>query len=182
MQTPEQILEQLKRWVAAMGHHNQGDVFIEELCFVDKGRRADLVHANGRLTAFEIKSSADTLARWEGQQQDYLSCFDEVWLACHTRHLVKAIANTAPVVGIILVDDYAGMAVARTARPNKSLDAFRLTGFLWRSELERLAKEYEVPISRKDLLREVRRKVSDALDLNVIRGEVLRVLKNRYSD
>jgi len=66
MLNPTEIRPILKQWVAKAMSHEESDVFIEELCFIDKARRADLVHANGKLTAFEIKSHADTLARWEG--------------------------------------------------------------------------------------------------------------------
>lgn len=160
--------------------HEGSDVFIEELCFIDKARRADLVHANGKLTAFEIKSHADTLARWEGQQEAYMACFDEVWLCCHSKHLVKALESCLPHVGVLVVDDYSGMAMIRKAKPNKFQDKFHLTGFLWRNELDELACQHGLTTKSRDLIKEVRRQLSDALPIGEIRSHVLACLKQRY--
>lgn len=78
MMTPNEINALLRQWIARSLPHGDGDALIDELCFVDKARRADVVHANGKLSAFEIISHADTLQRWTGHQDAYLSCFDEV--------------------------------------------------------------------------------------------------------
>ncbi|WP_176517964.1 sce7726 family protein [Pseudomonas faucium] len=181
MLNPDEIRPLLKQWVTKVMSHEPGDVFIEELCFIDKARRADLVHANGRLTAFEIKSHADTLLRWAGQQDAYLACFDEVWLCCHSRHLVKALEVSAANVGILVVDDFSGMAMVRKAKANRKQEKFHLTGFLWRDELDRLARAHGVQVKSRDLIKTVRQAVSDALSLEQIREFVLSILKRRYS-
>ncbi|ENM1144040.1 sce7726 family protein [Pseudomonas aeruginosa] len=160
--------------------HDVRDVFIDELCFIDKTRRADVVHANGKLSAFEIKSSADNLARWEGQQEAYLKCFDEVWLCCHSKHLQKSFDLTDRNVGLIVVDDYASVAAIRHPRQNKKVDPFHLTGFLWREDIDSLAKEYGVEIRKSALIKEARQIVSDALNIDIIKSYVLAVLKERY--
>lgn len=180
MLNPTEIRPILKQWIAKAMSHEEGDVFIEELCFIDKARRADLVHANGKLTAFEIKSHADTLVRWGGQQEAYMACFDEVWLCCHSKHLVKALESSFPHVGVLVVDDFSGMAMIRKAKPNKLQDKFHLTGFLWRSELDVLASQNGVPTKSRDLIKEVRRQLSDALPMSMIRSHVLASLKKRY--
>ena len=181
MLNPTEIRPLLKQWITKVMPHDAQDVFIEELCFIDKARRADLVHANGKLSAFEIKSHADTLSRWRGQEEAYLACFDEVWLCCHSKHLIKALEVSIPTVGILVVDDYSGMAMVRSAKSNRSQDKFHLTGFLWRDELDSLAKSSGVNVRGKDLIKDVRHKVSDALPLVEIRACVLRALKSRYS-
>ena len=181
MLNPDEIRPLLKQWIRNVMPHEPGDVFIEELCFIDKARRADLVHANGKLSAFEIKSHADTLTRWAGQQEAYLACFDEVWLCCHSRHLVKALELSAANVGILIVDDFSGMALVRRAGQNKRQDKFHLTGFLWREELDNLARAHGIGIKSKDLIKTVRRMVSDALTVSDIRSCVLSVLKRRYA-
>jgi hypothetical protein len=181
MLNPDEIRPLLKQWVTKVMPHESDDVFIEELCFVDKTRRADLVHANGKLSAFEIKSQADTLIRWAGQQEAYLACFDEVWLCCHSRHLVKALEISASNVGILVFDDFSGMAMVRKAKSNKRQEKFHLTGFLWREDLDKLARDHGITVRSKDLIKTVRRLVSDALPLEVIRAFVLSVLKRRYA-
>lgn len=180
MLNPNEIRPILKHWITKVMPHEDSDVFIEELCFIDKARRADLVHANGKLTAFEIKSHADTLTRWEGQQEAYLACFDEVWLCCHSKHLIKALESSLPHIGLLVVDDFSGLAMIRRAKPNKYQSKFHLTGFLWRDELDELALEHGVAIKSRDLIKEVRHKISDALQLPAIRTHVLTCLKRRY--
>jgi hypothetical protein len=72
------------------------------------------------------------------------------------------------------------MAMIRKAKPNKFQDKFHLTGFLWRNELDALAKKYGVATKARDLIKEVRRQISDALPINEIRSHVLACLKQRY--
>lgn len=181
MLNPDEIRPLLKQWVTKVMPHEPGDVFIEELCFIDKARRADLVHANGKLSAFEIKSHADTLMRWAGQQDAYLACFDEVWLCCHSRHVAKALELSISNVGILVVDDFSGMAMLRKAKANKKQEKFHLTGFLWRDDLDRLARMHGIGVKSRDLIKTVRQAVADALSLDEIRSFVLAVLKQRYA-
>jgi hypothetical protein len=51
---------------------------------------------------------------------------------------------------------------------------------LWRSELDALANQHGVPTKSRDLIKEVRRQLSDALPMDVIRSHVLVSLKQRY--
>lgn len=182
MHNPEHIRELLKTWVAKTMPHAEDDVFIGELCFVNKARRADLVHANGQLTAFEIKSAADSLSRWEGQQDAYLSCFDQVWLCCHSKHIEKAFGITHRSVGILVIDDLGSIAVIRKAAPNKFGDKFILTGLLWRTELDEICKEFQLQTKSTMKIKEVRLEVAEALEWELIRDKVLSRLKVRYSE
>ncbi|WP_148050418.1 sce7726 family protein [Pseudomonas brassicacearum] len=181
MHTPDHIRELLKTWVAKTMPHAEDDVFIGELCFINKARRADLVHANGQLTAFEIKSASDSLSRWEGQQEAYLTCFDQVWLCCHSKHIEKAFGVTHRSVGILVVDDLGSIAMVRKATRNKLCDKFTLTGLLWRSELDEICKEFKVETKSAMKIKEVRLEVAEALEWELIRDKVLSRLKVRYS-
>lgn len=181
MHNPDHIRELLKTWVAKTMPHADDDVFIGELCFVNKARRADLVHANGQLTAFEIKSAADTLTRWAGQQDAYLSCFDQVWLCCHSRHVEKAFQLTCKSVGMLVVDDLGSIAVVRPAAHNNRRDKFILSGLLWRAELDDICRKHGVQARSSMRIKEVRLQVAEALDWDTIRDEVLNRLKVRYS-
>jgi hypothetical protein len=182
MHNPDHIRELLKTWVAKTMPHAEDDIFIGELCFVNKARRADLVHANGQLTAFEIKSAADSLSRWEGQQDAYLSCFDQVWLCCHSKHIEKAFGITHRSVGILVIDDLGSIAVIRKAAPNKLGDKFTLTGLLWRAELDEICKEFQLQTKNTMKIKEVRLEVAEALGWELIRDKVLSRLKVRYSE
>lgn len=182
MNGPAKIEANLRRWLSEHRPLDAGDVIVSELCFLDKRNRADLVHANGLLSAFEIKSAADTLVRWREQMAAYLQVFDEVWLCFHSKHAARAIEASAPRVGLLVADDLGAVAVVRTAKRNTSVSAYHLTGLLWRSELDNLSRAHGLPVHRRESIKEARQRASQLLPLDVIRTEVLRCLKSRYTE
>jgi hypothetical protein len=163
MQSPETIRQLLRSWVAHAMTHLPGDVLIDELCIVDKTCRADLVHANGRLCGFEVKSESDTFKRWPQQMEAYLRVFDEVWLCCHRKHAVRALGESHPSVGILIVDEFSSIAVLRPARENKSV------------------MPQGLPVLRRERIREARHRVAKAVPLDALRSQVLDRLKVRYA-
>lgn len=181
MQNPEKIRQQLKSWVISSKQHAPSDVFVDEMCIVDKTCRADLVHANGKLTGFEVKSEADSLSRWPHQMDAYLRIFDEVWLCCHRKHAVRALDESIKSVGIIIVDEYDSMAVLRPAVQNNKINSYDLTGLLWRKELDILCKKNEIKISKKELIKEVRHRVAETVPIEELKDSVLKAIKERYS-
>lgn len=181
MNAPQIIKNQVKEWLAVHRGHGVSDVFIEELCIVDKSNRADLVHANGSLLGFEIKSANDTLARWEKQCVAYAMVFDEVWLCCHARHVQKAFEVSAPYVGLMGVDDHGGLIVLRHAKVNKHVDVHAVSGLLWRSEIDSLLHRHGLAVDRKEKIGAARTRCCANLPPSIIRAEVLLRLKQRYS-
>lgn len=179
---PKTIVDNLRIWLHRTRNCAVDDVFIDELCIVDKAHRADLVYANGQLAGFEVKSAFDTLKRWPDQMSAYQQIFDEVWLCCHGKHAKKALEESSPSVGILIVDDYDAIAVLRPAKKNRKVDPFQLTGLLWREELDELCRKSDLSVNRKEKIKEARRRIADALPLDVIKCEVLARLKVRYSD
>lgn len=184
---PLEIRSHLRGWVERNLGVGANDALIDELGFVNKpasgsvdnSYRADLALANGRLVGFEIKSGADNLKRWADQCQAYHRVFDEVWLCTHGKHLEKALPATPKETGILLVDDFGGLAVLRMAKRSKSIDPYDLTGLLWREDLERLCMENGLKVKARDTKRDVRALISRELDLSMIRDRVLQQLKQR---
>lgn len=78
-------------WLIAKGELHADAVLINELPVDSFARRADIVVANGKLQAFEIKSDADSLARLQGQISTYLNFFDKVTLVCSPKFSLKAL-------------------------------------------------------------------------------------------
>jgi hypothetical protein len=177
---PQIIREKLRQWVEATGEHREGDVFIDELCIIDKTNRADLVHANGRLCGFEIKSEADTLKRWPDQRTAYKLIFDEVWICCHRKHAPHILLDEEDDSGIIIIDDYGSLAVLRPAKHNRHTNGYHLTGLLWRGELDSLCRQHNLPVIRSEKIKDARQRVATSLPLEVVRNAVLAVLKDRY--
>ena len=81
----------------------KGASFIQEMFLDGFARRADLVVANGKLAAFEIKSERDTLDRLEGQLSSYLRFFEQVTIVCAEKHVDGVKARVPEHVGITTV-------------------------------------------------------------------------------
>ncbi|WP_250492562.1 sce7726 family protein [Caballeronia sp. GAWG1-1] len=181
MHTPQTIRSLLRDWIIRTKEHKVSDVFINELCIVDKTCRVDLVHANGRFIGFEVKSEADTLKRWPQQMDAYLRIFDEVWLCCHRKHALRGAETSDPAVGIIIIDELSSLAILRPAQYNKKVNPLALAGLLWRKELDQLCSLYGMPVIRRQLIQDVRYLVADKVPVDALKAFVLQRVKERYS-
>lgn len=185
--SPNEIRHQLTDWVKSNFVLQDGDVLVSELGFynkspnssVDQSFRADLAVANGRLAAFEIKSGADNLKRWDLQMAGYLNVFDEVWLCCHGKHLQKAIEITNKNIGILVADDLGAIAVVRYAQKNKWVNIYDLSGLLWRDEINEFCKEAGIVITSRMTKKEVRHVMAERVCLDLLKKFVLKKLKAR---
>lgn len=177
-----QIKSTLRQWLTNHRGHKPNDVFIEELCIFEKKNRADLVHANGALLGFEIKSAKDTLARWNAQHAAYQMVFDEVWLCCHSKHVVAALQYEDKTTGIMAIDDFGGLAVLREAKINNKIDPYQLACLLWRCELESLCSRSGIGFKRRDRVEVLRDFCAKNVSLEDLKAEVLARLKARHGD
>jgi len=93
-------------------------VVISEMVVDSWSRRADVVLANGKLSAFEVKSDFDTLSRLPGQLESYCAHFERVVVVI-TPRFVKKVEEIAPEgVGIWVMeaDGSEGIREKRRAR------------------------------------------------------------------
>ncbi|EIY6182395.1 sce7726 family protein [Vibrio parahaemolyticus] len=94
------------------------DFIAREVPFSEGVRRADIVAAS-KLSqstyAFEIKSDNDTLARLDGQLQDYRSTFNYVYVVT-TKKYLSTVKKYGLWFGILLVDQEGIISLAREAR------------------------------------------------------------------
>ena len=79
----------LKEYLGAI-HDGTGTVVLEELGLCQGDVRVDVAAVNGELSAFEIKSPSDTLARWPKQRKIYSKVADRAWLIASMKTLDKA--------------------------------------------------------------------------------------------
>lgn len=123
----------------ALEHRDLPDTLVvHELGLAIAGVRIDLAVVNGRLTGWEIKTAADSLARLPHQQHAYSQVFDRVWLAADRRHVEPALAMVPAWWGVVRADRTdAGCAlrVVRPSRLNKDVDLLALVRLLWRDEV-----------------------------------------------
>lgn len=150
--------------------------FISEMFLNNFSRRADLVMANGKLCAFEIKSSLDSLDRLEGQLETYQRFFEQVTVVCATKHLVGVEAGTHSDVGIWSVSHDGQLSVTRRAKTRQILSKQTWLSFLPVDELRAFLREGKTRSTgnRSDLLLG-----ADQASLIRIRAYVLSFLKRR---
>ncbi|MFK8251970.1 sce7726 family protein [Ancylobacter terrae] len=79
-------------------------VLISELPVAGWSRRADLVLANGRLIAFEIKSQADSLQRLEAQVKAYQGVMEGVTVVADPRHAHEILKAADSTVGVFQIE------------------------------------------------------------------------------
>jgi len=159
-------------------------VLINEMVVANWSRRADLVVANGKLTAFEIKSDIDTLDRLQGQVHTYSERFDKVVIVTTDRFRERALNETNPSIGVWVARGQPGNVQFTTARAGKAnliKSKEMLCSFLSQSELRALLRgkgiRVGVDANRAHLVHAV-----ESLPVSAIRGFVLETLKGRYRD
>jgi hypothetical protein len=88
---------------------------------------ADVVVLNGTTTAYEVKTDLDSFDRLGAQLDDYLSCFEHVYVVTSTARSAAATRLTPPEVGVIALKSDGALS---TVRPS--------TGGLQRIQQDRL--------------------------------------------
>lgn len=172
----EQAIKTLIQAKLASAAHGQGAAFISEL-FIDAfARRADLVMANGKLSAFEIKSERDTLDRLDGQLETYLRLFEQVTIVCAMRHLSGVESKAPEGVGIWALSEDGAVKVIRKAKTKKQNSHESWLSFLPVDELRLLLAQHRLQrTGDRDIL--VTR--ATAIHIKSVRQHVLDYFKNR---
>jgi hypothetical protein len=130
----------LKRHLAEA--HVAGTVILDELGLCQGDVRVDVATVNGELTGFEIKSPADSLARWPKQCRVYSKVVDRAWLVAPERTLEAARApGWWGLIRLVETPHQLGLRVIREAMPNPRPDPYSIACLLWRDEaIEALAQ------------------------------------------
>jgi len=149
--------------------------FFREMFVQDFARRADLVVANGTLSAFEIKSARDSLDRLDGQLDVYAQHFEQVTVVAATRHVSAVLACVPRRVGIWEVTDDGQLIVHRRAT-SRRIPKSKLLTFLPVDELRSLIRTTgkSVTGTRMDLL-----KAAQAVRYDSVREFVMRFMGRR---
>lgn len=172
----EQEIRSLLTEKLAASPHGRGASFVSELFIDGFSRRADLVMANGKLAAFEIKSDRDTLDRLDGQLQTYLRLFERVTIVCAQRHLAGVEARAQEVVGIWTLNEDGTFKVVRRASSLRQNSRSSWLSFLPVAELRALMVAHGlVQTGTRDVL-ECR---AEGISTSAIRSHVLAYFKTR---
>lgn len=110
-------------------------VVLDELGLCQGDVRIDVAAVGDELSGFEIKSPADTLARWPNQRRVYSMVVDRAWLVATEKTLEAARApGWWGIIRIVQTKDQLGLRVIRTAQRNPSPDPYAIACLLWRDE------------------------------------------------
>src|SRR5687767_2443519 len=169
-------------------HFGEETVVLDELGLCQGDVRVDVAAVNGELSGFEIKSPADSLARWPKQRRVYSKVVDRAWLVAPERTLDAARApGWWGLIRIIETPHQLGLRVVRDAICNPQPDPYSIACLLWRDEAIRALEDAGVARGVRTKRREVvwerlveclpvdhlRRVVRDALKVRLQRIEQL---------
>lgn len=168
-------------------HLDDGDtLMLDELGILNGTARIDIAVINGEISGFELKSERDTLERLPAQRDLYNEVMDRISLVVAENHADKAlniipswwgvwIASTCKDGSVIVCEN-------RKAQKNIGLVPETLCSFLWRDEALEILERFGASRGVKSKSREaIYKRMSQALDLDVIRYEVRRALKVRVN-
>lgn len=173
----------LKRHLAEC-HASTPTRILDELGLCEGDVRVDVATINGELSGFEIKSPADSLARWPKQRRVYSKVLDRAWLVATEKSLDAAKPPAWwGLIRIVETPKQLGIRVWREAQPNPSPDALAIAQLLWHAEALGV-------LERRGLARGVRSKrrafawqrMVETLSLDAIRAEVRDALQARPID
>ncbi|MCG2585825.1 sce7726 family protein [Massilia sp. TS11] len=159
-------------------------VLINEMVIANWSRRADLVVANGKLHAFEIKSDFDSLRRLHGQIETYLTRFDKVTVVCTPKfaHLVKESTEARVEIWCAAsTADGVKLSVYRRGQTTPVSNKRILYGYLHKPELVELLKNAGCA-ANTEMTRTQLEFAADALSSRRIKEFVLEALKKRYRE
>jgi hypothetical protein len=169
----------LKQHLVAM--HGPATVVLDELGLCQGDVRVDVAAVNGELAGFEIKSPADSLARWPKQRRVYSKVVDRAWLVAPEKTLDAAKApGWWGLIRIVETERQLGLRVVRPAGLNPKPDPYAIACLLWRDEaihaLEEVGRARGIRTKRRQLVWE---KLVECLSIDELRRAVRNALKVR---
>lgn len=169
----------LKQHLAAL--HGPSTIVLDELGLCQGDVRVDVAAVNGELSGFEIKSPADSLARWPKQRRVYSKVVDRAWLVAPEKTLDAAKApEWWGLIRIVETRHQLGLRIVRDAAINPKPDPYSIACLLWRDEaIEALAavgRDRGIRTKRRKLVWE---RLIESLTLDELRRSVREALKVR---
>jgi hypothetical protein len=170
----------LKRHLAD-AHSHTPTVILDELGLCQGDVRVDVVAINGELAGFEIKSPADSLARWPNQCLVYSRVVDRAWLVATD----KALAAAKPpawwgLMRVVETENQLGIRVLREAQRNPSPDALSIAQLLWHAEALAVLRKHG---AARGVISKPRKhawqRLVQTLTLDELRAEVRAALRER---
>ena len=156
-------------------------VVMDELGLCQGDVRIDVAAVGDELSGFEIKSPADTLARWPNQRRVYSMVVDRAWLVATEKTLDAARApGWWGIIRIVETRDQLGLRVIRTAERNPSPDPYAIACLLWRDEAIQALDDLDLARGVRTKPRDVAwHRLAESAPLDHLRAAVRSALKVR---
>lgn len=142
--------------------------------------KADMIILNGTGTVYEIKSDLDSLARLEGQIENYKKAFSKVYVIAGSVHIDEILRKTSEDIGVLSLTRWNRISVIRDAQENNEyicpvtiFDSLRV------SEAENILSQLgiDIPILPNTLLRSALRSIFEGLDPLTVQKCMIKTLK-----
>lgn len=157
-------------------------IIINELVIDSFSRRADLVIIEkDSMTAFEIKSEADSISRLTGQIDKYLSYFDKVIVVSAEKHISKISKTTTPNIGVWVYSDGA-IKILRKGRKQNNIDKENYLDLLKTNEMKKLSRIIGFEVTQKDK-KSIKLEIASNIhhiSLKTIKSFVIKSLTSKY--
>ena len=156
-------------------------IVLDELGLCQGDVRIDVAAVNGELAGFEIKSPADSLARWPKQRRVDSKVVDRAWLVATEKTLEAAQApGWWGLIRIVSTPDQLGLRVIRPAQRNPKPDPYAIACLLWRDEAIQALADLDLARGVRTKPRAVAwRRLADSAPLDHLRSAVRAALKVR---
>lgn len=146
-----------------------------EIPYISRKRWVDalLITKENNLIVFEIKSDIDTLKRLDGQIEDAITTFNELYVVTSSKY--RNIASLLPKnVGYLFIEKEK-QKVVKKAKHLKRLSKENLTRFLWKSDLEKFCRcnNQSIELMRNSFIK--------SFSTSEIKDIVVQTLLNRYA-
>ncbi|MEZ9073151.1 sce7726 family protein [Vibrio splendidus] len=155
------------------------ELVINEFTYGNFSRRVDLAFIkNNEIYGIEIKSEFDSLARLDGQVQEYLKVFDKVIVVVATKHLESAVKIIPDTVALWQVTS-SGLKVVRRGKKVKIKDKSTFIDLMRVTDLVKLSRVSGLNYKLKNR-QELAGEVVD-LPTSKLREAAFNALSSRYS-
>ena len=164
-----------------LGRHSLNTSVLISEFWVGKSK-ADIVIFNGTSTVYEIKTELDTLNRLKTQIEDYLKCFDKIYIVTTSENIEKLKNKISNKIGFIEYTSRDTLKEHKKAESNKKfIDKETLFSLLRKNEMLNIIKNInlEIPDVHPRYLREECKKIFMKLRNLEAHDMVIKELKKR---
>jgi hypothetical protein len=172
----------LEAWVIQQHQVVEETRVFHELAMPRPSARADLVVVNGELSAFEIKSDVDSLARLDAQINAYAHVFDRAAIVTTERHAQNTMRRIPEwwAAHVICAKDMI-IRTIRNGKINKKTNSISTLYLLHRSELNALAISNGIDMDRSERRHDLIIRIAKFVNKGNLRAGVRDALKARVN-